>query len=447
MEKYPKQETDTQPIKDLTRQTSNLRDRWQWVEATIWTDNMLTALENGVKGRKWFSLIDKVYKKQILYVAWQKVKANRGAAGIDRITTEKFTRQEMKYLLELHEKIRNDTYRPEPVRRVYIPKDGGKTRPLGIPNVIDRIAQQAVKLTIEPIFEKEFLPTSYGFRPGRGAKDALREVDRLLSEGYIYVVDADIQSYFDTIPHDRLMDKLEMFISDGKLLRMIKSWLKQDIMDECNRWTPSAGTPQGGVLSPLLANLYLHDLDQLITSLGGKIVRYADDFVILMKSQLEAEQMLQAVQKWVSENGLTLHPEKTHVGNCLVEGQGFDFLGYRFENRKRWIRQKSILKFRDKVKQLTPRNSGQSLREIINELNEFIIGWYGYFKHVTKYDLKFFDGFIRRRLRAILRRREKRPGFGRCWIDHTRWPNKYFACLNLFDMESSRRLELASQSR
>ena len=197
----------------------------------------------------------------------------------------------------------------------------GRTRPLGIPTVKDRIVQQAVKLAIEPIFEKGFCDGSYGFRPGRGCHDALREVDRLIKEGYTFVVDADLQSYFDTIPHERLMARVEEKVSDGRLLDLIRAWLKADILKGLERWTPTGGTPQGGVLSPLLANIYLDPLDRLMAERGYRMVRYADDFVILTDSREEADAALALVRAWVAENGLTLHPEKTRVGDCRQPGR------------------------------------------------------------------------------------------------------------------------------
>ncbi len=407
---------------------------------------MLAALENGVKGGKWFSLIDKVFAKQTLDCAWQAVRRNQGAAGVDKISVYKFELHGTKYLAQLRENLINSSYRPLDVRRVYIPKGGGKLRPLGIPAVIDRVCQAAVKLVIEPILEKEFLPMSYGFRPKRGAKDALREVDGLIKAGYTWVVDADLQSYFDTIPHDRLMTKLEHYISDGKVLDLVRSWLQQGIMEDGKRLTPIQGTPQGGVLSPVLANLYLHDLDVKITRAGFKMVRYADDFVILTKSQTEAQTALVLVQEWVQPNGLTLHPDKTHIGDCSIPGQGFDFLGYRFEAGTRWVRQKSILKFREKIRTLTSRVRSDPIECIITEVNKVLKGWYEYFKHVTKYSLEAFDSFVRRRLRAILLKREKKPGFGVSHEAHRRWPNSYFANLGLFTMDGYRVREVACRS-
>jgi len=448
VDKHPRQGTEKPTRAEEHRQTGNLKLRWSWVEPVIWSEKMLTALENGVKGGKWFSLIDKVYSKKALEKAWLKVKKNRGAAGVDNISIERFAKNQDKYLEELERELREGTYKPFPVKRVYIDKEPGKKRPLGIPVVKDRIAQQAAKMALEPILENEFLDMSYGFRPNRGAKDALREVDKLLKSGYTWVVDVDLAAYFDTIPHDKLMIKLERYVSDRKFLKLIEKWLDQNIMEEGKEWKPTEGTPQGAVISPLLANLYLHDLDTLITNLGIKMVRYADDFVILTDSEQKAKAVLEIIQKWSQENGLTVHPDKTHIGNFLIANQGFDFLGYRFENGSRWIRKKSIMKFRDKIRERTKRTCGKSMNMVIAKLNPILKGWYNYFKHVNKWTLETFDAFVRRRLRSILRsHNQKSKGTGRYFNDHMKWPNKYFANLGLFSMENARRLEIACQSR
>jgi RNA-directed DNA polymerase len=420
--------------------------KWKWTEASIWTETMLTALESGVKGGKWFSLIDKVYKGRTLEVAWQKVRANKGAAGVDKITIKRFELNQGKYLKELEHELKTGTYRPEAVKRVYIPKGQGKMRPLGIPSVKDRVAQQAVKMVLEPIFENEFLSMSYGFRPSKGAQDALGEVSRLISEGYTWVVDADLQAYFDTIPHDKLMEKIQHRISDGGIIKLLKMWLKQEIMEECKKWVPTSGSPQGAVISPLLSNIYLHDLDVTISNAGFKMIRYADDFVILTRSQKEAEDALGIVQAWVSDHELILHPEKTHVGNCMVIGEGFEFLGYRFEAGTSWVRRKSIQKFRDRIRELTSKVCGKAIQEVIVELNPVLRGWSNYFKNVTKYSLGTFDSFVRRRLRAIIERQNKRQSFGAGWCNQ-KIPNKFFASNGLFNMEDSQRQYLARQSR
>jgi RNA-directed DNA polymerase len=406
---------------------------------------MLAALGNGVIGNKWFSLIDKVYRPSTLQAAWEQVKANRGAAGIDGQSIDAFAAHAGRYLDELAKDLEEGKYQAQAVRRVEIPKAGGKTRPLGIPTVKDRIVQTAVKRVIEPIFEKEFLPMSFGFRPCRGCKDALREVDGYLKEGYTHVVDADLKGYFDSIPHPLLKERIEERISDGRLLELLAGWLRQDIVKGLERWTPAGGTPQGAVISPLLANLYLHPLDERMTKLGYRMVRYADDFVILCESAEQAHAALEEVKAWVEANGLTLHSDKTHVGDCRIEGQGFEFLGYRFEAGKRWVRKKSLQGFKDKIREKTRRGRGDSLATIVADITPMIRGWYGYFKHACRWEFPRLDGFIRHRLRAILRKQEKRPGPGKCHADHKRWPNGYFAALGLFTMTEARML--ASQSR
>ena len=419
-------------VLETTKQGSESSSK-EWIETSIWTRNMLTALGNGVKGGKWFSLIDKVYSLKTLNIAWEQVKSNRGSAGIDRVSIEKFEYKAQIYLQELEQSLKEQSYNPQPVKRVYIPKAGGKKRPLGIPVVKDRIVQTAIKMVIEPIFEKEFLDMSYGFRPQRGCKDALREVDHLLKDGYLWVVDADLQSYFDTIPHDSLMSLLEMRISDKPLLNLIQKYLKQNIIDGVKNWIPTAGTPQGAVLSPLLANIYLHPMDVMLTNLGLKVVRYADDFVILSKTQKEAEIALEKVKEWVNEVGLTLHPDKTHIGNASIKGQGFEFLGYRFEAGKRFVRKKSLKSFRDKVRAKTKRSRSGSINEIIADLNPMLRGWFEYFKHAYKTTFNSNDGFVRRRLRAILlKRNNKKKCFGKNLNAHKQYRNTYFAKLELF---------------
>jgi len=416
-----------------------------WMEASIWTQRMLAALANGVKGGKWFSLIDKVARLQTLEIAWRKVAANKGSAGVDGQSVQRFAREAAAYLQELSEALTTGTYRPQPVKRVEIPKGPGKTRPLGIPAVKDRIVQTALKMTIEPIFEMEFAEASYGFRPGRGCKDALREVDRLIKAGFTHVVDADLSSYFDTIPHDRLMVLVESRISDGRILELICRYLKQDVVSDLKRWAPTGGTPQGAVISPLLANLYLHPLDLLMQSKGLRMVRYADDFVVMCTSAQAARSALGEINAWVEANGLRLHPDKTHVGDCALAGQGFEFLGYRFEAGRRWVRKKSLKALRDRIRSKTKRSRGNSIGQIIESLNPMLRGWFGYFKHANSYVFKSVDRFIRRRLRAVLRKQQKRPGIGHCLTDHKRWPNAFFAEHGLFTMTEAH--ALARQSR
>jgi len=423
------------------KQGADTRDprEWEWVEASIWTDRMLTTLGNGVKGGRWFSLIDKVYSERTLQAAWQRVAKNRGSAGVDGVSVSRFKGRASDYLKELSEELRTGRFRPQPVRRVHIPKGGGKTRPLGIPTVKDRIVQTALKMVLEPIFENEFHPSSYGFRPGRACKDALREVDGLLKEGFTWVVDADLAGYFDTIPHERMLARVQEQVSDGRVIDLLRLFVENDIVEEMQHWTPTRGTPQGAVVSPLLANLYLHPLDQLVSDEHGlHMVRYADDFVILCRSQQEAMEALEVVRKWTAENGLTLHPEKTHVCDSSEPGQGFEFLGYRFSNGKRWVRKKSMKALRDKIRLKTPRSNGHSLKVIIGKLNPILRGWFNYFKHADSWTFSVVDGFVRRRLRSIARKYlKKNGGTGRCLNDHKLWPNSYFAELGLFTMREA----------
>ena len=419
------------------RATRGAETRWSWVEASVWTERMVSALDNGVKGGRWYSLMDKVYASATLMAASGRVRANGGAAGVDGQSLKRFAAQEELYLAELATGLRADSYHPQPVKRVDIPKGDGKTRPLGIPTVKDRVVQTAVKFVLEPIFEATFCPTSYGFRPGLGCRDALREVARLIGEGFTVVVDADLQSYFDTIPHERLMQRVEERISDGRILDLLRSWLAQDIMRGMERWTPTQGTPQGAVISPLLANIYLHPLDARMAALGYRMVRYADDFVVLCKSREEAEAALAEVRAFVNDNGLRLHPDKTHVGDCRQIGEGFDFLGYRLEAGRRLVRKKSLTRLKDNIRQKTKRTRGDSLACVIADLNRTLRGWFGYFKHANPHIFIRIDKMIRRRLRSFLRKQEKRPGFGRCREDQQRWPNAFFAQAGLLALHTA----------
>ena len=298
---------------------------------------------------------------------------------------------------------------------------------------------------IEPIFEKEFVPVSFGFRPERSCKDALRVVNQALKDGYTWVVDADLQSYFDTIPKQPLLALVREKVSDGKVLELLRRLLDQDVMEGLKRWTPTAGTPPGSVISPLMSNLYLHGLDVLLSDADYQYARFADDFVVLCRTRQEAEAVLAKIQTWVAQHGLRLHPDKTRVGNCMEKGQGFEFLGYRFEAGRRWVRPKSRKALRDKIREKTGRTRSGSLGTIIRELNPILKGWFGYFQHAQRSTFRDVDGFVRRRLRAILRKREKRPGFARTSRDYYRWPNAFFAAHGLFTLHEAR--ALASQSR
>ena len=404
---------------------------------------MLTALEQGVKGGVWFSLIDKMYSEDNLLAAYCQVATNDGAPGVDHITTEKFGRDRDANLERLAEQLRNGTYRPQDILRVWIPKPGTDAkRPLGIPTVRDRVVQAALLNTIEPIFEREFSEHSYGFRPGMGCKDALREVDALLKEGYHFVVDADLKSYFDTIPHDQLMNRIRERIADGRILSLVESFLKAGILSELGREEPWMGAPQGAVVSPLLSNIYLNPLDHMMAQEGMRMVRYADDFVILCRSQEEAERALTLVQDWTASAGLTLHPTKTRLVD--VRKEEFTFLGYTFSTSedgriRRWPGKKALTKFKETIRIKTRRNRGESLKQIITEVNETLRGWFGYFKHSYITTFPYLDGWIRRRLRNILLKRLGKRGVGN-GLSNQRWPNRYFTKHGLFSLQTAHRL-------
>lgn len=427
-----------------TKQTEETRKK-DWVERSIWTDRMLEALEQGVKGDVWFSLIDKVYRPSTLQLAWKAVRRNRGSAGVDHESVERFEQRQEENIARLSDELRKGIYRPRPIKRVYIDKPGSKEkRPLGIPVVRDRVVQSAIRFVIEPIFEKQFRPHSYGFRPNRGCKDALREVVRLLKAGYTYVVDADLKAYFDSIPQDRLMREVRRYIADGQLLEVIERFLSQDILEGMSRWTPEGGTPQGAVISPLLANLYLHPVDEAMEAAGYRMIRYADDFVICCRNEAEADKALQKVQQLVEERGLELHPEKTRVVDTTKAGEGFDFLGYHFERGTRWPRKKSLKKLKDTIRSQTGRSNGNSLSVITANVNRTLKGWFEYYKHSHKWTFPMLDGWIRRRLRSILRKQSKRAKGISGKMDHFRWPNKFFQELGLFSLEDAHALLLQS---
>lgn len=411
------------------------RERWGWVERCVWTERMLTRLTSGESAdRVWFSLLDKTDSPANLRRAFEKVWGNGGSAGADGQTVAHFARHAEAELQRLHEQLRAGTYRPQPVRRAWIPKPGSQEkRPLGIPAVRDRIVQGALRHVLEPIFEAEFAEHSYGFRPGRGAKDALRRVDTLLKAGHDWVVDADLKSYFDTIPHERLLALVKARVADGRVLALVESFLRAGVLEETKGWQPTEqGTPQGGVISPLLANVYLNPLDHQMAAAGWAMVRYADDFVILCRTEAEAQAALAAVQAWVREAGLTLHPEKTRIVDATQRG-GFDFLGYHFERGMKWPRKKSLKQLKGRLRQKTPRLSGRSLAAIVADVNRSLRGWYEYFQHSQANTFATVDGYVRRRLRSLLEKRcgRTRQGLGAA---HHRWPNEWFARRGLLSL-------------
>ena len=406
----------------------------------VWSDRMLAALERGVPNG-WFTLMDKVYRGKNLEAAYEGVRRNKGSAGVDHVSVTEFGKRCDVEFAKLEVALRTGTYAPQSVRRVHIPKAGGGQRPLGIPTVRDRVVQAAVRQVIEPIFEHEFLPCSYGFRPNQSCKDALRAVSTALRSGYTVVVDADIKGFFDSIDHTKLMGFVGERIKDGSLLKLIDSFLHQGIFEQNKEWEPAEmGTPQGGVISPLLANIYLHQLDKAVTKAGYRMVRYADDFVIMCRTQEEAKSALALVAEKVEELKLTLHPDKTHVVDMAMPGGAFEFLGYLFKNHKgrtlKYPRPKSIQKMRDSVRELTPRNCGHSMKVTIEKLNQRLRGWFEYFKHSSSCAFERQDAWIRSRLRHILCKRtgSKSRGHGK---SHFRWPNKYFTDLALFSLASA----------
>ena len=396
---------------------------------------LATLNENSVRAGKWHSLMDKVHRQPNLYSAYREVAANKGAAGADNITIEDFTARLEGNIDKLEQQLRDGSYVPQSIKRVHIPKPGTKeTRPLGIPTVRDRVVQNALRHVIEPILERQFAEHSYGFRPNRGCKDALRRVDMLLKQGYVFTVDVDLKSYFDTIPHGRLIAELRKYVADNTVIELVEKFLQADVMDGMERWTPTSGAPQGAIISPLLSNLYLNDLDHHMASAGYQMTRYADDLVIQCRTLEEAQRALELVKTWTDERGLTLHPTKTKIVNAHEEG--FEFLGYRFIKHRRFPRRKSLAKFKDTIRQKTRRTNGNSLQATISDVNRTLRGWFEYFKHSWRTVFRELDGWVRMRLRSILRKRVGRRGRGH-GLDHQRYPNSLFASLGLFEMTTA----------
>lgn len=426
-------------------------DLWQRYKAErgVWTEPMLAALEGGMKENKWFSLIDKVYADRTLELAWQKVRSNAGACGVDGITVKHFEKDSVVRLPAVKEHLSKGSCQPKPVKRVWIPKPGGaEKRPLGIPTVTDRIVQAAARMAIEPVFESRFHPHSYGFRPGCGCKDALREVWKLLTSGYNYVAEIDIRKFFDNISHDKLLELVRQRIADRRILRLIEAFLKQGIMDGASLEVAKEGTPQGGVISPLLANVYLNPLDWEMDESGFRMARYADDMVVMCQSLDEAQRALALIREWMGGMGLELNSDKSRVVDMNQPENFFEFLGYRFMLSRRLrmlklIKPKSKQKLRESIKPLTKRSNGKSMDAICCSINSKLKGWYGYFKHAHVNELRSIDQWVRGRLRSILRKRIGLKGRGR-GADHKRWTNRYFTQMELFSLEGALERELAN---
>lgn len=405
-------------------------------EPVVWTARMLTALARGVKGGKWFSLIDKVSAPRVLNWAYEQVAAKDGAAGVDHQSIARYGARQAEETERLSSQLREGTYQPAAIKRVWIPKPGSKEkRPLGIPTVRDRVVQKALQATLEPIFEREFAEQSYGFRPGRSCRDALRRVEQLLHAGYHWVVDADLQSYFDTIPHERLMARVEEQIADGRVLELLRAYLKQGVLDGLGEWQPETGTPQGAVISPLLANIYLNPLDHLMAGAGIELVRYADDIVLLCRSEAEAQRGLALMQAWTAAAGLILHPAKTKIVDA-TQTEGFEFLGYHFRSGQKWPRKKSLQKLKDTVRAKTKRHNGHSFATIIADVNQSTRGWFEYFKYSHRFIFDRLDRFIRTRLRSILRRRSGKRGRA-TGAENAQYPDAYLRSQGLLFLASA----------
>jgi len=406
----------------------------------MWTEAMKAAIGPlRQAGRKWYSLYDKVIAPANLKAAWDRInhrvtgKKRHQGAGVDGITVAKFADRAEENLRKLDEQLSMGRYSPSPVRRHYIPKPGSiKLRPLGLPTVRDRVVQEACRSMIEPIFEAEFLDKSHGFRPERSVETACAQMEQYLSEGKVWVVDLDIEKCYDSIPHDPLIDRVAQRVADGRVLDLIRRFLKSGVMEEMNVRHETTGTPQGGIVSPVLANIFLHDLDVALEKRGTAWVRYADDVVALCQSRENAEQVLEFIRETLGGLGLKLSSEKTRIVHL---DEGFDYLGWHYEGKQRWPRQKSVDKLRHRLRAMTRRNRPGSLQSICAELTPVQRGWFDFFRSGnSRSTFRMLDSWLRRRLRGLLRRRTKRKGISRGGRDYRRWPNAYFAQHGLFSL-------------